>query len=76
VTIEQFGCSAVIQNRGLPISRNAELAMCDKCVELDKKIERYRRIAGAIADRFKTDRLKASIAELKARKMELHPEQE
>jgi hypothetical protein len=50
--------------------------MCDKCVELDKKIERYRRIAAAIADQFTVDGIKASIAELEAQKVELHPEQE
>jgi hypothetical protein len=33
--------------------------MCDKCVELDKKIERYRRLSSSLADQMTIDRIKA-----------------
>jgi hypothetical protein len=49
--------------------------MCDKCVELDKKIERYRRVSASIADQITIDRIKALIEELQMQKVELHPEQ-
>ena len=49
--------------------------MCDTCVELDKKIERYRRISSLIADQITIDRIKALIQELQTQKVELHPEQ-
>jgi hypothetical protein len=49
--------------------------MCDKCVELDKKIERYRRVSSSLADQITIDRIKALIDELRAQKIELHPEQ-
>jgi hypothetical protein len=46
--------------------------MCDKCVELDKKIERYRRVSSSLA--VTIDRLKALTEELQTQKVELHPE--
>jgi hypothetical protein len=50
--------------------------MCDKCVELDTKIERYRKILLSIGDQVTVDRTKELIAELLAQKAALHPEQE
>ena len=35
--------------------------MCDKCVELDKKIERYRRLSSSLADQMTIDRIYALI---------------
>ena len=48
--------------------------MCDKCVELDKKIEHCERIAASITDQFTIDRIKILIEELRARKAGLHPQ--
>jgi hypothetical protein len=50
--------------------------MCDKCTELDGKIEQYRRIASSINDQLTIDRIKVLIAELEAQKVALHPQQE
>jgi hypothetical protein len=50
--------------------------MCDKCVELDEKIERYRRVSSSINDQLTIDRIKELIADLQAQKATLHPEQE
>ena len=50
--------------------------MCDKCVELDTKIERYQRILLLIGDQVTVDRTKELIAELLAQKVALHPEQD
>jgi hypothetical protein len=49
--------------------------MCEKCVEIDKTIERYRRILLSIGDQLTVDRTKELIAELQAKKDALHPEQ-
>jgi hypothetical protein len=49
--------------------------MCDKCVELDKKIEHYREITLAIGDELTIERIKALIGDLQAQKAILHPEQ-
>lgn len=49
--------------------------MCEKCIEIDKNIERYRRIQRTIADQVTVDRTKELIAELEAQKAALHPEQ-
>jgi hypothetical protein len=57
-------------------ARMRKPGMCDKCVELDKKIEHYRRIASSINDQFTVDRIKELIAELEAQKAALHREQE
>jgi hypothetical protein len=48
--------------------------MCDKCVELDKKIEHYRRFQRAIDDRQMIDGAEKLIAKLEAEKAALHPE--
>jgi hypothetical protein len=49
--------------------------MCDKCLELDKKIQRYREIIVAISDELTVERIKALIGDLQAQKTILHPEQ-
>ena len=49
--------------------------MCDKCVEVDKKIEHYRRILLSIGDQITFERLEALIADLREQKATLHPEQ-
>jgi hypothetical protein len=50
--------------------------MCDKCVELDGKIEHYQRMASRITDQAMLDGIKELIARAKAEKAALHPEQE
>ena len=49
--------------------------MCDKCEELDKKIERYRKIILGIGDQPTVERIEALIGEMQAQKAALHPEQ-
>jgi hypothetical protein len=49
--------------------------MCDKCVELDKKIAHYRKLALAISDRLTVEGIADLIKEMEARKIEFHPEQ-
>jgi hypothetical protein len=48
--------------------------MCDKCDELDKKIEHYHRLASQITDQQFNERANKLIAELEAEKAALHPE--
>jgi hypothetical protein len=49
--------------------------MCDKCDELEKKIEHYEKMIVSIGDRVTVDRLMAMVANLRAQKAALHPEQ-
>jgi hypothetical protein len=49
--------------------------MCDKCDELDKKINHYRLILLSIGDQITADRIKVLIGDLQAKKAALHPEQ-
>jgi hypothetical protein len=49
--------------------------MCEECVEIDKAIERYRRILHLIGDQVTVERTKELIAELQAKKDALHPGQ-
>jgi hypothetical protein len=55
---------------------SAELKMCDKCVELDSKIENYQRLSSGITDKRMLDGIKELIEALKAQKAALHPKQE
>ena len=49
--------------------------MCDKCIELDKKIEHYRHLSSRMTDQPTLDGIKKLIADLQAQKIALHPEQ-
>jgi cell fate (sporulation/competence/biofilm development) regulator YmcA (YheA/YmcA/DUF963 family) len=50
--------------------------MCEKCAELDERIERYRRVSSSINDQLTIDRIKELIEELQLQKAALHPERE
>ena len=47
--------------------------MCETCNEIDKTIERYRRIQQRVIDQAFIDRAKELIAEMRADKVALHP---
>jgi hypothetical protein len=57
-------------------SRECGTAMCDKCVELDKKIEHYRSLVAKVPDPLTAERVGELIKEMQAQKAQLHPEQE
>ena len=46
--------------------KKAGKPMCDKCVELDKKILRYERLSSAITDQLTLDGIKELIERMKA----------
>ena len=50
--------------------------MCEKCVELDSKIEHYQRMAFRITDQAMLDGIKQLIERMQAEKAAFHPEQE
>ena len=50
--------------------------MCEKCAELDERIERCRRVSSSINDQLTIDRIKSMIADLEAQKVALHREYE
>jgi hypothetical protein len=50
--------------------------MCDKCIELDKKLEQYRRLASSITDQLTIDRINKLIKDTAAKKATLHPDQQ
>jgi hypothetical protein len=50
--------------------------MCDKCKELDDKIEHYERISASITDQLTIDRIKELVKQIKTQKDALHPTQE
>jgi hypothetical protein len=49
--------------------------MCDKCVELDRKIEHFHRIAARFTDQALLDGIKELIDRAKAQKAALHRDQ-
>jgi len=49
--------------------------MCEKCIELDTKIEHYRRLSGLITDQPTLDAFKKLTEEMKSEKATLHAEQ-
>lgn len=74
-SLKQNRCVAVVRDRW-PLLRLIEaVEMCEKCVEIDKTIERYRRIIASVTDQFTLDQARELIAELDAKKAALHPDQ-
>lgn len=55
---------------------NCGMEMCDKCLELDSKIEHYLSLASRITDQSTLDGIKELIERMKAQKTALHPEQQ
>ena len=49
--------------------------MCERCVEIDATIERYKRISGGTTDQPTLDAIEKLTDQLKAEKAALHPEQ-
>ena len=58
-----------------PFHDSSGVPMCDKCVELDGKIEHYQRLSSTVTDQPTLDGIKELIEEMKAQKAALHPEQ-
>jgi hypothetical protein len=48
--------------------------MCEKCTELDSKIEHYRHMASRITDQPMLDGIKELIERMQAQKVAFHPE--
>jgi hypothetical protein len=48
--------------------------MCEKCVEIEKKIAHYRLIESRMTDETLLDGINVLVAQLEAQKKELHPE--
>jgi len=49
--------------------------MCDRCVELDRKIAHYQRLASRFTDQSLLDGIKKLIERAEDQKAELHPQQ-
>jgi hypothetical protein len=54
----------------------AEVGMCEKCIELDAKIDRYEQFARLVTDQRTLDGIAKIIEEANAEKAALHPERE
>jgi hypothetical protein len=48
--------------------------MCEKCIELDQKIEHYRLIMKGLTDQQALDGINSLIEETKGQKADLHPD--
>lgn len=64
----------LILTGGMATPRLTGRVMCEKCVEIDKRTERYRRLLLGVGDQVTVDRAKELIADLEAQKIALHPE--
>ena len=49
--------------------------MCDRCVELDSKIEHYQRLRSGITDQATLDGIRELIERMEAQKAALHSDQ-
>ena len=60
----------------MPTRANAEPTMCEKCTELDAKIEHYRRLSSRLTDQPTLEGIEKLIEQMKAQKAALHFEQD
>jgi hypothetical protein len=76
--MNQSGLPAVSLSRLMAANyaRNADPGMCDKCIELDKKIEHYRQLAERVRDPLLTEGVGQLIEGMEAQKAALHPERQ
>ena len=58
---------------GRSLVKDRAKAMCEQCVELQSKIERYQRIKETIGNQITVDRIKALLQEMRAQRTALHP---
>jgi hypothetical protein len=74
--VNQFAVGPSYQQQVLPAAqREWNFWMCDVCEQLDEKIEHYKKVMAAMTDQLTINGITALIAELQARKAELHPKQ-
>jgi hypothetical protein len=73
---EQIGilCVSLIRSNWLR-RRDAGLGMCEKCAEIDKKMDHYQNLSFLITDQPTLEAIKKLTEQLKAEKVLLHPEQ-
>ena len=55
--------------------KNGPNGMCDRCVELDSKIEHYQRLRSGITDQATLDGIRELIERMEAQKAALHSDQ-
>ena len=48
--------------------------MCEKCVEMNAKIDQYQRLSRGVTDQATIDGIKQLIAQMSAQMLALHPE--
>ena len=65
---------SVTTNDGFP--RECGTHMCDKCIQLDKKIEHSERLASGVADELTLERIRELVWEMKAQKAAFHPDEQ
>jgi hypothetical protein len=58
------------------MTRECGISMCDKCIELDAKIEHYQYISLMLTDQQTRDGIQKLVEQMKAEKAALHPEQQ
>jgi hypothetical protein len=68
--------SAVLSEEAEITRAIAVPTMCDECVKLDQKIERYRRMIERISDPLTTEGVGKLIEDMQAQKAALHPEKD
>ncbi|MGB9170806.1 MAG: hypothetical protein WCC35_04375, partial [Bradyrhizobium sp.] len=63
----------IVSNWQLPRG-NAEATMCEKCTEIDTKIEHYQYLSRMVTDQLTVDGIQKLVEQMKAEKVALHPE--
>ena len=48
--------------------------MCDTCVQLDEKIEHYKKVIAAMTDQLTIERITVLVRDMQTQKAALHPQ--
>lgn len=50
--------------------------MCAKCDDIQRRLDRYRRLGSQISDQIAVERFKTAVVELEAERAKMHPKKE
>jgi hypothetical protein len=70
---DDFGVAEPTRFKFVTLGWSLECVMCEKCVEFDERIARYRSLAGRLTDQVTLDGIARLIEHYEIQKRELHP---
>jgi hypothetical protein len=75
ITARSLASIGVETPNAFPPSLTGKRVMCERCDEIDGRIEHYRKLAKDVSDKRALEAIDSMVADMKVQKRALHPEQ-